>query len=115
MRQTIDEACELLRALSNRHRLLMLCQLIGGEKSVGELAGTLGIRASTASQHLSLLRRGRLIAGRRDGQTVWYRIDSDQARSVVEVLYANFCMPATDRPAPPGKPSPPDKVTRAPE
>lgn len=91
MRRSVEEACELLKALSNRHRLLILCQLIEGEKSVGQLAEILGIRDSTTSQHLALLRRDRLIAGRRDGQVVWYRISSDKARNVVETLYANFC------------------------
>lgn len=91
MDQSAEAACELLKAMSNRHRLLILCQLIEGEKSVGQLAEILGIRDSTASQHLALLRRDRLIAGRRDGQTIWYRIDSSTARQVVEVLYATFC------------------------
>src|SRR5690606_27236264 len=89
-----DEASELLRAMSNRHRLLILCRLIDGEKSVGQLAGFLGIRDSTVSQHLALLRRDRLIAGRRDGQNVWYRIESDVARNIVKVLYGAYCQPA---------------------
>lgn len=94
MQKTADEACELLKAMSNRHRLMILCHLIEGEKSVGQLADLLGIRDSTASQHLALLRRDRLIAGRRDGQTVWYSIESKSARQVVEVLYESFCVPA---------------------
>ncbi len=93
MRVAADDASELLKALSNQHRLLILCQLIEGEKSVGQLAGFLGIRDSTVSQHLALLRRERIIAGRRDGQTIWYRIESEPARRVVEVLYSAFCAP----------------------
>ena len=93
MREAADEASELLKALSNQHRLLILCQLIEGEKSVGQLAGFLGIRDSTVSQHLALLRRERIIAGRRDGQTVWYRIESGPARAVMEVLYGAYCSP----------------------
>lgn len=96
MRSAADGASALLKALSNRHRLLILCQLIGGEKSVGELADFLGIRDSTASQHLALLRRDHIIAGRRDGQTVWYRISSEAAREVVQALYSAYC--ATSRP-----------------
>lgn len=91
MQRAANEACELLKAMSNRHRLLILCQLVEGEKSVGQLAEFLGIRDSTVSQHLALLRKDRLIAGRRDGQTIWYRIESGSARTVVEVLYATFC------------------------
>ncbi len=93
MREAADEASELLKALSNQHRLLILCQLIEGEKSVGQLAGFLGIRDSTVSQHLALLRRERIIAGRRDGQTIWYRIESGPARAVMEVLYGAYCAP----------------------
>lgn len=93
MRHNADEACELLKALSNRHRLSILCHLLDGEKSVGQLAEIVDIRDSTASQHLALLRRDRLISGRRDGQTVWYRIDSEAARSVLKALYDAFCLP----------------------
>lgn len=91
MQLAVDEACELLKAMSNRHRLLILCQLVDGEKSVGQLAEFLGIRDSTVSQHLALLRKDRLIAGRRDGQTIWYRIESDAARQMMDVLYGHFC------------------------
>lgn len=91
MRAAADQASDLLKSLGNRHRLLILCELVAGEKSVGQLAEFLGIRDSTVSQHLAILRRDRIIAGRRDGQTIWYRIDSDPARRVMEVLYDAFC------------------------
>lgn len=95
MRAAVDQASELMKALSNQHRLLILCHLIDGEKSVGQLAEFLGIRDSTVSQHLALLRRDGIIANRRDGQTIWYRIDADIAREVVSVLYAHYCAPGT--------------------
>lgn len=91
MQGAADDASELLKALANRHRLLILCQLIDGERSVGQLAEFLGIRDSTVSQHLALLRRDRIIAGRRDGQTIWYRIESEPARSIIGALYTSFC------------------------
>lgn len=91
MLESANEACDLLKALSNRHRLMILCQLIGGERSVGQLAEFLGIRDSTVSQHLALLRRERLIAGRRDGQTIWYHIESEPAREIVTALYKTYC------------------------
>lgn len=91
MRAAVDQASELMKALSNQHRLLMLCHLVSGEKSVGQLAELLGIRDSTVSQHLALLRRDGIIAGRRDGQTIWYRIEADIARQIVGVLYAHYC------------------------
>ena len=93
MQDAADQASELLKALSNRHRLLILCQLIDGERSVGQLAEFLGIRDSTVSQHLAVLRRDRIIAGRRDGQTIWYRIESEPARQVIVALYQTLCIP----------------------
>lgn len=91
MKNGADLASELLKSLSNRHRLLILCRLADGEHSVGQLAEFLEIRDSTVSQHLALLRRDRIIAGRRDGQTIWYRIESEPARAIVKTLYENFC------------------------
>ncbi len=93
MQGAADDASELLKALANRHRLLILCQLVDGERSVGQLAEFLGIRDSTVSQHLALLRRDRIIAGRRDGQTIWYRIDSEPALKVITALYNAYCAP----------------------
>ncbi len=103
MQLAANDASELLKALSNRHRLLILCQLIDGEKSVGQLADFLGVRDSTASQHLALLRRDRIISGRRDGQTIWYRIASQPARDIMQVLYAAYCAGSKPRAARRGK------------
>jgi ArsR family transcriptional regulator, virulence genes transcriptional regulator len=91
MENAADLASELLKSLSNRHRLMILCRLIGGEHSVGQLAEFLGIRDSTVSQHLALLRREKIIAARRDGQTIWYHIESEPARQIVNTLYNSFC------------------------
>lgn len=99
MQSAADDASSLLKALSNRHRLLILCQLIDGEKSVGQLAEFLGVRDSTASQHLALLRRDRIISGRRDGQTIWYRISSRPARDIMQVLYGAYCTASKPKPA----------------
>jgi DNA-binding transcriptional ArsR family regulator len=91
MKHGSEMASELLKSLSNRYRLLILCRLTDGEHSVGQLAEFLGIRDSTVSQHLALLRRDRIIAARRDGQTIWYRIESEPARDIVQTLYNSFC------------------------
>lgn len=91
MRQSADRAAELLKSLGNRHRLLILCQLLEAERSVTDLAQFLGIRDSTVSQHLALLRRESLVRARRDGQTIWYSLSSDPARQVLAVLYRCFC------------------------
>jgi ArsR family transcriptional regulator, virulence genes transcriptional regulator len=103
MQSAADEASGLLKALANRHRLLILCQLIGQERSVGELAAFLGIRDSTVSQHLALMRRDGLVAPRRDGQTIWYSISSVPARALLETLYRVYCgrsaMTAQSKPA----------------
>ncbi|CAM3213842.1 DNA-binding transcriptional regulator, ArsR family [Paracoccus aminovorans] len=91
MRSAAAEASEFLKSLGNPHRLMILCALNTGERSVGQLAEFLGIRDSTVSQHLALLRRDRIIAGRRDGQVIWYRIASEPARRMMAVLYDSFC------------------------
>ena len=82
------------RDVANRHRLLIVCQLIEAERSVGDLAQFLGIRDSTVSQHLALLRREGLVAARREGQTIWYSISSAPARALLETLYRVYCAPA---------------------
>jgi DNA-binding transcriptional ArsR family regulator len=86
-----DEASVLLKALANRHRLIIICQLIERARSVGELANLLGLRDSTVSQHLALLRRDGLVAARRDGQTIWYSIGPGPVRKLVQVLYRAYC------------------------
>jgi DNA-binding transcriptional ArsR family regulator len=93
MQAAAGEASELLKALANRHRLLIICQLVDGERSVGQLAEFLGIRDSTVSQHLALLRKDGLVAARREGQTIWYSISSGPARDLVATLYRIYCQP----------------------
>ncbi|MBP6012106.1 MAG: helix-turn-helix transcriptional regulator [Alphaproteobacteria bacterium] len=95
MEAAADDASEFLKALANRHRLMLVCQLIDGERPVGDLAQALGIRDSTASQHLALLRKDGIVRTRREGQTIFYSIGSPVARSVVDALYRHFCSPAT--------------------
>ncbi len=91
MMQTASEACELLKAIANPHRLIILCQLVEGEKSVGQLAEFLGIRDSTVSQNLSLMRRSGMVEARRDAQTMWYSIKSPEVRLMLETLYRIYC------------------------
>ena len=100
MQSAAGAASDLLKALANPHRQMILCQLSEGERSVGELATFLGIRDSTVSQHLAILRRDDLVGARRDGQTIYYSISSAPARELVEVLYRSYCAPpASCRPA----------------
>lgn len=93
MERAADQASDLLKALSNRHRLLIICQLIDGEHSVGELAEFLNLRDSTVSQHLALLRKDGLVTARRDAQTIYYSITSEPAREILKTLYQVFCAP----------------------
>jgi DNA-binding transcriptional ArsR family regulator len=91
MKASADDACALLKALANPHRLMIVCSLIDGEQSVGALAQLLGVRETLASQHLGLLRRDGVVAARRDGQTIYYGLQSGQARALVETLAQLFC------------------------
>ncbi len=93
MHSAAGQASEVLKSLANPHRLVILCQLINGERSVGELAAFLELRSSTVSQHLSLLRRDGLVSARRDGQTIWYGIASVAAQKILETLFTIYCSP----------------------
>lgn len=97
MERAADQASELLKALANRHRLLIICQLIDGERSVGDLAEFLNLRDSTVSQHLALLRKDGLVSARREAQTIFYSIASEPAREVLKTLYQAFCAPKSAR------------------
>ena len=97
MEAAADRASDLLKALANRHRLLIICQLIDGERSVGDLAEFLGLRDSTVSQHLALLRKDGLVAARREAQTIYYSIASEPAREILTTLYQVYCVPPNVR------------------
>ncbi len=94
MQAAASSAEELLKALGNRHRLMLLCQMAGGERSVGELAQSLELRDSTVSQHLALLRKDGLVSTRRDGQTIWYALSSEPAQKLIEALQDIYCKPS---------------------
>jgi DNA-binding transcriptional ArsR family regulator len=94
LRKAADAACGLMKALSNPDRLLLLCQLSQGERRVGELQELVGIGQPTLSQQLAVLRDEGLVATRREGKQIHYRIDSPQALAVLQVLYEQFCGPS---------------------
>ena len=91
LRGSADAAGRLLKSLANPDRLLLLCQLSQGERNVGELEELLGIRQPTLSQQLGVLRREQLVATRRDGKQIYYRISSPQALAVIATLYQLYC------------------------
>jgi ArsR family transcriptional regulator, virulence genes transcriptional regulator len=90
-----DEAAELLAAMSNPKRLLILCHLLDEELSVSELSERVDLAQSPLSQHLSKLRALRLVATRRDGQMILYRLASDGVAKVLKTLHGIYCTPAT--------------------
>ena len=84
-------AAEFLKALAHQNRLMILCILSQGEKSVSELEEMLSLRQPTVSQQLARLRVDGLVATRRDGKTIYYSLASEEARVVVGALYEMFC------------------------
>ena len=91
MQTAAADACRLMKALSNRDRLMLLCQLSQGEHNVGELEAALGIVQPTLSQQLTVLRDEGLVSTRREGKHVYYRLDSPPAQAVIRTLYQQFC------------------------
>lgn len=91
MAEAADEAATLMRALSNPSRLLLLCQLVEGEKSVGELERALGMSQAYVSQQLARLRGETLVAASRDGRTVRYRLADPRIIPVLRAIYEQFC------------------------
>jgi DNA-binding transcriptional ArsR family regulator len=85
------EAAKLIRALGNERRLVILCRLGAGEYSVGELQPLVGLSQSALSQHLSVLRRAGILAARREGTAMFYRISDPAAVRVIVTLGEIFC------------------------
>jgi ArsR family transcriptional regulator, virulence genes transcriptional regulator len=91
-----ENVAVLLSAMANSKRLLILCALMHGERQAGDLASIVGLTFSAASQHLARMRLQGLVATRRDGQAIHYRLESDEVRAVLETLYRVFCAPDPD-------------------
>ncbi|MDJ0656220.1 MAG: metalloregulator ArsR/SmtB family transcription factor [Xanthomonadales bacterium] len=91
MKGSAERACELMKILSHPDRLMILCQLKEGEKSVGELAELVGIAQSPLSQHLARMRHQGVVTTRREAQTIFYSISGDEAEEVIALLYRLYC------------------------
>jgi ArsR family transcriptional regulator len=91
MRKAAQEATAVLRALANEDRLLLLCQLSQGEKSVSELEELLDIRQPTLSQQLGVLRTEGLVIARRDGKRIYYSVVARNVLELLKSLYALYC------------------------
>ncbi len=90
-------ASGLLKAMSNPVRLLVLCQLAEGEKSVGELERVVDVSQSALSQHLALLRGRGLVKFRREAQTLYYSLAGPEAPALLATLYQIYCRKPTRR------------------
>jgi DNA-binding transcriptional ArsR family regulator len=93
LEERAEEAAALLASMANAKRLLVLCHLVEGERSVGDLAAIAGLSQSALSQHLGKLRLQGLVRTRRDAQTIFYSLASDEVRAVLETLYGIYCAP----------------------
>ena len=96
MKDAASRASILMKALSNETRLMLLCQMGEGEVSVTELAQTLEMRPASISQQLALLRKDQLVTTRREGQTIYYSLDGDEAKNIINVLYELYCKDAEE-------------------
>jgi ArsR family transcriptional regulator, virulence genes transcriptional regulator len=91
MANNAKRASAFLKALAHESRLMILCILADGEKSVSELEQELGLRQPTVSQQLARLRADGLVATRRDGKVINYSLASEEARVVIGAVYEVFC------------------------
>lgn len=91
LEQNSAQASQLLRVMSNEKRLMILCNLVEGERSVQQLQEATGLGQSTVSQQLAVLRGEKIVSFRRDAQSVFYRIDSEEAEMMLKTLHDIYC------------------------
>lgn len=89
--QSAQSAAGFLKTLAHEGRLMILCHLVQGEKSVGVLEEALGMRQAAVSQMLARLRDEGLVTTRRDGKTIYYSLADDRTRRMIELLYEFYC------------------------
>ena len=92
MRAHAGEAAELMRALANENRLMILCLLAEGELSVGELNQRVDLSQSALSQHLAVLREDGLVTTRRERQSIRYSLAGDRAKRLIGLLHEMYCI-----------------------
>lgn len=106
MQSRAEQASQLLKTLGNAQRLRVLCLLLEGEMSVGQINAQLpGLSQSALSQHLARLREEGLVSTRREAQTVWYALPPGPAHAIIATLYELYCA-ADDKDGPRAKPAP---------
>ena len=91
MQKHAGAAASMMRALSHEARLVVLCELVGGERTAGELVERSGLSQSALSQHLAKLRDEKLVATRREAQSIFYRIADPKAARLLGVLHEIYC------------------------
>lgn len=91
MRTHAGKAAQLLRALANDKRLMLLCLLVEGERSVSELNAKVELSQSALSQHLAVLRNDGLVTTRREAQTIYYQLAEGPAQRIIETLHGIYC------------------------
>ena len=94
LQQNANKASDLLKVMANQSRLMILCNLLDGEKSVQQLQGHVGLSQSALSQQLAILRGQNLVSTRREAQNVFYALNSSEAETLIGTLYQLYCAPA---------------------
>lgn len=97
LQEHATEAAALLKALANEQRLQVLCCLLNGAQSVGEINEQISLSQSALSQHLSVLRSSGLVTTRRESQTIHYSLVQGPALRIMEILYETYCKPASSK------------------
>ena len=91
MQASADDACKLMKVLSNRDRMMLLCEIAQGEKCVSELEAALDLHQPTLSQQLTVLRKEKLVKTRREGKQIYYSLSSQVVVAVMGLLYKHYC------------------------
>lgn len=91
MQASADDACKLMKVLSNRDRMMLLCEIAQGEKCVSEMESALDLHQPTLSQQLTVLRKEKIVKTRRDGKQIYYSLSSQVAVAVMSLLYKHYC------------------------
>lgn len=97
LRSRAGEAASFLKSIANDRRLIILCELVNGERTVGELEAVVGLSQSALSQHLARLRGAKLVKTRRESQTIHYSLADSSVSEVIGVLHDVYCRPARRR------------------
>src|SRR5579864_5607327 len=97
MHSKAGTAADLLKQLANANRLMILCELVQGERSVGALEAVVGLSQSALSQHLAKLRAAKLVRTRRQSQTIYYALADAGVTKILDALYDLYCRPARRR------------------